>query len=62
MRGRLLAIASIYDGVSPGDVARIWGIGAPSLRQLLRRFNDSGLEGLPDRPTGPQSPARRGPG
>jgi transposase len=58
-RGRLLAIASIYDGVAPGDVARIWGISAPSMRQLLERFNDDGVEGLSDRPTSPESPRWR---
>lgn len=58
-RGRLLAVASIYDGVAPDDVARIWGISASSLCQLLRRFEEDGLEGLFGCPTEGKSQARR---
>jgi hypothetical protein len=58
-RGRLLAVAWMSDGVEPGDVARIRGISAPSLRQLLRRFDVSGIEALFDCTTEETSPPQR---
>ena len=46
---RLLAIASVYEGMSRADAARIGGMDRQTLRDWVHRFNDEGLDGLKDR-------------
>lgn len=45
---RLLAVASIYDGGSRSDAARIGGVTLQIVRDWVRRFNARGPEGLID--------------
>jgi transposase len=45
---RLLALAEIYDGGSRGDAAKIGGVGLPTIRHWVMRFNAEGPEGLID--------------
>jgi transposase len=44
----LLALAEIYDGGSRGDAAKIGGVGLPTIRDWVLRFNGEGPEGLID--------------
>ena len=44
--GRLLALASIYDGGSHLEAARIGGVGPQIVRDWIARFNERGAEGL----------------
>lgn len=46
---RLLALASIYDGGSRGQAAKIGGVGVQIVRDWVVRFNAEGPEGLLDR-------------
>lgn len=46
---RLLALASIYDGVQRSDAARIGGVGVQIIRDWVVRFNEQGPDGLIDR-------------
>lgn len=46
---RLLAIASVYDGMSRADAARIGGMDRQTLRDWVIRFNEAGPQGLKDR-------------
>jgi hypothetical protein len=46
LRGAVLALASLYEGDAPPDVARIWALDPASLSALVRRFNEDGLDGL----------------
>lgn len=46
---RLLAIASIYEGMSRADAARIGGMDRQTLRDWVLRFNEAGPQGLKDR-------------
>ena len=46
---RLLAIASIYDGRSRTEAAKIGGVGLQVLRDWIVRFNAEGPDGLIDR-------------
>ena len=46
---RLLALASIYDGVSRTAAARIGGVGLQIVRDWVLRFNAEGPSGLIDR-------------
>jgi len=46
---RLLAIASIYEGMSRTDAARIGGMDRQTLRDWVIRFNEAGPQGLKDR-------------
>lgn len=43
---RLLALASIYDGGSRGDVARLGSVTVQIVRDWVVRFNDRGADGL----------------
>jgi transposase len=45
---RLLALAEIYDSGSRGQAARIGGVGLPTIRDWVLRFNTRGPEGLID--------------
>jgi len=46
---RLLALASIYDGGSRSDAARLGGVGLQIVRDWVLRFNAEGPDGLLDR-------------
>jgi transposase len=46
---RLLALATIYDGGSRSDAARVGGGGLQIVRDWVVRFNAEGLSGLVDR-------------
>jgi transposase len=46
---RLLALATIYDGGSRSDAARIGDVGVQIVRDWVLRFNESGPDGLIDR-------------
>lgn len=54
---RLLAIASVLDGVNRTDAARQAGMDRQTLRDWVHRFNSQGLAGLRDAPRG--RPLRR---
>lgn len=45
---RLLALAEIYDGGRRGEVAKIGGVGLPTVRDWVLRFNAEGPDGLID--------------
>ena len=45
---RLLALATIYDGESRGEAARVGGVGLQIVRDWVVRFNAHGPEGLID--------------
>src|SRR5215469_9611955 len=47
--GRLLALATIYDGGSRSDAARVGGVGLQIIRDWVLRFNAAGPDGLLDR-------------
>src|SRR5437763_15592197 len=46
---RLLALATIYDGGSRSDAARIGDVGLQIIRDWVLRFNADGPDGLTDR-------------
>jgi transposase len=46
---RLLALATIYDGGSRGDAARVGDVGLQIVRDWVLRFNAEGPDGLLDR-------------
>jgi transposase len=46
---RLLALATIYDGGSRSDAARIGDVGLQIIRDWVLRFNEAGPDGLVDR-------------
>lgn len=46
---RLLALASIYDGGTRGDAARIGGVSLQTIRDWVLRFNAGGAGALVDR-------------
>jgi transposase len=46
---RLLALATIYDGSSRSDAARIGDVGLQIIRDWVLRFNAAGPDGLVDR-------------
>ena len=46
---RLLALASIYDGGSRSEAAKIGGVGLQIIRDWVLRFNEAGPDGLIDR-------------
>lgn len=46
---RLLALATIYDGGSRSDAARIGDVGLQIIRDWVLRFNTAGPDGLVDR-------------
>lgn len=43
---RLLALALVQEGTSRGDAARQTGMDRQTLRDLVHRFNESGVDGL----------------
>src|SRR5271169_4488803 len=45
---RILAIAMVLDGFSRGDAARLCGMDRQRLCDWVHRYNEAGLEGLPD--------------
>jgi transposase len=47
---RLLALASVYDGMSRSDAAKVGGMDRQTLRDWAHRFNEDGPEGLRNRP------------
>lgn len=53
---RLLALASIYDGASRGDAARLAGTDRQIVRDWVVRFNVDGPDGLRDRHGGGVAP------
>ena len=53
---RLLALATIYDGGSRSDAARIGGVGLQIVRDWVLRFNAKGPDGLFDRKAAGPSP------
>lgn len=57
---RLLTLASIYDGASRTEAARIGGVGLQIVRDWVVRFNAEGPAGLMDRKAPGQTP-RLGP-
>ena len=54
---RLLALATIYDGGSGSDAARLGGVGLQIVRDWVMRFNADGPAGLIDRKA--PGPSRR---
>ncbi len=46
LRGVILALASLHEGVGLRDAARIWRIDPNILQCARQRFEESGLEGL----------------
>jgi len=46
---RLLALASIYDGTTRSEAAKIGGVGVQIVRDWVLRFNAHGADGLLDR-------------
>jgi len=70
IRGAFLAVASLDDGMSLTDAARTWRVDVATLRDVIRRLEESGLDGLgeliaaPRRDSGgnclsPSNPKRR---
>jgi len=53
---RLLALATIYDGGSRGDAARIGSVGLQTVRDWVLRFNAAGPDGLVDGKAPGQTP------
>jgi transposase len=53
---RLLALASIYDGGSRSDAAKIGDVGLQTVRDWVMRFNERGPEGLIDGKAPGQTP------
>src|SRR5712672_4286856 len=50
---RLLALAAVHDGMNRSEAARIGGMDRQTLRDWVRRFNESGPDGLINiKPTG----------
>ena len=59
---RLLSLATIYDGGSRSDAARIGDVGLQIIRDWVLRFNAAGPDGLVDRKApGPEASAERRP-
>jgi hypothetical protein len=48
LRGVLLALASLYEGVGFSDAARLWRVEPATLQRALQRFEEAGLDGLSD--------------
>ena len=53
---RLLALATIYEGGSRADAARVGGVGLEIVRDWVERFNAEGPDGLVDRKAPGPSP------
>jgi hypothetical protein len=48
IRGAILAVAWLDDRMSLTDAARTWRVDVPTLRDVIRRLEDSGVDGLGD--------------
>ncbi len=46
LRGVILALACLHEGLVLSDVARIWRIDPADLREAIRQFDESGIDGL----------------
>jgi hypothetical protein len=46
IRGAILAVASLDDGMSLREAARTWRVDLATLREVIRRLDDSGLDGI----------------
>jgi hypothetical protein len=46
IRGAVLAVASLDDGMALTDAARTWRVDLAILRDVIRRLDENGLEGL----------------
>lgn len=46
IRGAILAVASLDDGIALMDAARIWRDDLATLQDVIRRLDESGLDGL----------------
>ena len=49
---RILGIANVLDGMDRGQAAQCVGMTRQTLRDWVRRYNDSGLEGMRNKPKG----------
>jgi hypothetical protein len=56
LRGVLLALASLYEGVGFVDAARLWRVEPATLQRALQRFEEAGLDGLSDGAASRRSP------
>jgi len=48
IRGAILAVASLHDGMALTDAARIWYVDLVTLREVIRRLDEGGINGLED--------------
>ncbi len=48
IRGAVLAVASLHEGMALMDAARIWCVDLAILRDVIRRLDEGGLDGLAD--------------
>jgi len=48
IRGAILAVASLHDGMALTDAGRIWRVDLVTLRDVIRRLDESGIDGLKD--------------
>ncbi len=48
IRGAILAVASLDDGMALTDAARTWRTDLATLRDVIRRLDERGLDGLED--------------
>jgi len=48
IRGAILAVASLHDGMALTDAGRIWRVDLVTLRDVIRRLDESGINGLKD--------------
>jgi len=55
IRGAILAVASLDDGMTLTDAARIWCVDLVTLRDVIRRLDESGLDGLEDLVAAPKA-------
>ena len=55
IRGAILAVASLDDGMTLTDAARIWCVDLVILRDVIRRLDESGLDGLEDLVAAPKA-------
>lgn len=46
LRGAMLALASVYEGVGFFEAIRVWGVDPPTLREVQRRFEAGGIASL----------------
>jgi hypothetical protein len=48
LRGAILAVASLDEGMALTEAARTWRVDLATLRDVIRRLDESGLDGLGD--------------